>query len=131
MSPADGCSSREVRTDCEGRCVYRCGSCGLHHVSVESGGIYYCPTPGCRGSGNAWWRHRLDSCTLLGKGRHTVAPVEVILCAGQTVLEDLDIATARDRMMLVWAGQVDWASVGATDELPLLAVLGALGVPCD
>jgi hypothetical protein len=71
------CSHRGLDPACSGRCVYRCGGCGLHHLDVECGGIFSCPSPLCPAAGGAWSRDRLASYRGTGPGgQHQIDALE-------------------------------------------------------
>lgn len=104
------CSLERLDPECEGRCVYRCGGCGLHHPEVECGGIYYCPNPLCRSVGAFWFRAKLDSYVDNGDRTYGIDLVELLYEGIAAKLDDADIAAARDRMVPFWEGQIGGAA---------------------
>lgn len=57
----------------------KCQSCHIVHKQVECIGIFHCPNALCRGSGGAWFRHKLDSYKETHSGMHTVDEEEYFL----------------------------------------------------
>lgn len=121
---SDRCSWKQVSSSCEVRCIYRCISCGLHHVEVEAGGIYWCPTPGCTVSGAAWWRQKLDSYTENLDGTHSVDPLEALIFAAKYELTDPAIIEARKAACEKWLDRIDYDKLDVTEYLPVLTRAG-------
>lgn len=53
-----------------------CHYCGLSHRTVEAGGIWYCPNPGCGGPGNNYLLSSLPETKNHTDGTITVDYVE-------------------------------------------------------
>ena len=78
-----------------------CHYCGLTHMNVEAGGIYYCPNRLCTGPGA--WSHRKDmkSYKNLDDG-YTVDPQEVLDSVRANTNQDPAIWAAECRAVQKW-----------------------------